>query len=76
LASSPLPLKVTRVAGVAEPGLRKIDPRGVGIGVGTGVGARVGLALGLGLALWLGLGLGLGLGLCLASGLEETMTSE
>jgi len=49
LASSPLPLKVTRVAGGAEPGFRKIDPRGVGIGVGAGVGVGVGLGLGDGI---------------------------
>src|SRR5258708_29883388 len=56
LGSNPLPLKLTRAVGGAEPGFRRIDPRGVGTGVGVGVG--VGLGLGLGLAFGLGLGLG------------------
>src|SRR5258708_38094042 len=58
LGSNPLPLKLTRAVGGAEPGFRRIDPRGVGTGVGVGVGVGLGLGLGLGLAFGLGLGLG------------------
>ena len=69
LASNPFPLKFTRDVGGAESGLRKIDPRGVGIGVGIGVGMGVGFGVGIGVGHGVGMGLGLAVGLGLGLGL-------